>query len=45
MTRVPGSRYSREATPRYDDFRYDPEAFVQVRVLALADYIHRLQAR
>lgn len=40
-----GTRYSRDATPRYDDYRYDAEAFVQVRVLALVDYIYRLQAR
>ena len=40
-----GSRYSREATPRNDDYRYDAEAFVQVRVLALVDYLYRLQAR
>lgn len=40
-----GTRYSREATPRHDDYRYDAEAFVQVRVLALVDYLYRLQAR
>ena len=40
-----GTRYSVEGAPRYDDFRYDSEAFVQVRVLALVDYLHRLQAR
>ena len=40
-----GSRYSVEGAPRYDDFRYDPEAFVQARVLALVDYLNRLQAR
>ena len=40
-----GTRYSLEAAPRYDDFRYDSEAFVQVRLLALVDYLYRLQAR
>lgn len=40
-----GSRYSLEAAPRYDDFRYDAEAYVQVRVLALVDYLNRLQVR
>jgi mono/diheme cytochrome c family protein len=40
-----GTRYSVEAAPRYDDFRSDSEAFVQVRVLALVDYLYRLQAR
>ena len=40
-----GTRYSVEAAPRYDDFRYDSEAFVKVRVLALVDYLYRLQAR
>jgi mono/diheme cytochrome c family protein len=40
-----GTRYSVEAAPKFDDYRYDPEAFVQVRVLALVDYLYRLQAR
>jgi mono/diheme cytochrome c family protein len=40
-----GTRYSVEAAPRYDDFRWDSEAFVQVRVLALVDYLYRLQGR
>lgn len=40
-----GTRYSVEAAPRYDDFRFDSEAFVKVRVLALVDYLYRLQAR
>jgi mono/diheme cytochrome c family protein len=40
-----GTRYSVEAAPRYDDFRYDSEAYVQVRVLALVDYLYRMQAR
>ena len=40
-----GSRYSVEAGPRHDDFRYDAEAFVQVRVLALVDHLNRLQVR
>jgi mono/diheme cytochrome c family protein len=40
-----GTRYSVEAAPRYDDFRWDAEAFVQARVLALVDYLYRLQAR
>ena len=40
-----GTRYSADAAPRHDDYRYDPEAFVQVRVLALVDYLYRLQVR
>jgi len=40
-----GLRYSIEAAPRYDDYRYNPEAFVQARILALIDYIYRLQTR
>ena len=40
-----GTRYSVEGAPRYDDFRYDPEGFVQTRVLALVDYLNRLQVR
>lgn len=40
-----GSRYTAEAAPRYDDYRYNSEAFVQARLLALVDYINRLQVR
>lgn len=40
-----GARYTAEAAPRYDDFRYNPDAFVQARLLALVDYINRLQVR
>jgi mono/diheme cytochrome c family protein len=40
-----GTRYGVEAAPRYDDFRSDPEAFVHVRILALVDYLYRLQVR
>ena len=29
----------------YDDFRYDPAAFVRARILALTEYIYRLQAK
>jgi mono/diheme cytochrome c family protein len=38
-----GTRYSIEAAPQYDDYPWDAEVFVQARVLALVDYLHRLQ--
>lgn len=40
-----GARYTLEAAPQYDDFRYNPDAFVHARLLALVDYIYRLQVR
>lgn len=40
-----GTRYSIEAAPQYDEFRYDSEAFVKARVLSLVDYLDRLQVR
>jgi len=41
-----GSRYNREAKEGpYDDFRSDAEAFVRARVLALTEYVYRLQAK
>ena len=41
-----GPRYNSEAKEQfYDDFRSDPEAFVRARILALDEYIYRLQAK
>ena len=41
-----GPRYNREARESfYDDFRSDPEAFVRARILALDEYVYRLQAK
>jgi len=41
-----GTRYTIEAGERiYDDFRADPEPFVRARILALTEYVYRLQAK
>jgi mono/diheme cytochrome c family protein len=41
-----GPRYKSEAGESlYDDFRADPEVFVRARILALTEYIYRLQAK
>ncbi|MFZ5511188.1 MAG: c-type cytochrome [Pseudomonadota bacterium] len=40
-----GTDYSVKAAEYYRDVDYDPEAFVRARVLALIDYLHRLQAK
>jgi mono/diheme cytochrome c family protein len=41
-----GPRYNIEVAERlYDDYRADPEAFVRARILALTEYIYRLQAK
>lgn len=40
-----GNEYRMRAAEYYGEFPYDPEAFVRARVLALVDYIARLQAR
>ena len=40
-----GRRFYVEATPIYDDFPYDAEAFVRARILGLIEYIHRLQEK
>ena len=41
-----GPRYKIEAEESfYDDFRADREAFVRARILALTEYIYRLQAK
>lgn len=41
-----GPRYNSEARESfYDDFRSDPEVFVRARILALDEYIYRLQAK
>lgn len=29
----------------YDDYRYDPAAFVRARILALTEYLYRLQSK
>lgn len=40
-----GKLYSLSAAPRYDDYAYNPEAAVRGRILALIDYLHRLQQK
>lgn len=40
-----GKYYSLSAAPRYDDYSYNPEAAARGRILALIDYLHRLQQK
>jgi mono/diheme cytochrome c family protein len=40
-----GKEYRIQAAEYYGDVQYDPEAYVRVRVLALIEYINRLQAK
>lgn len=40
-----GKDYQVRAAQYYVDVPYDPEAYVRVRVLALIDYLNRMQAR
>lgn len=40
-----GRHYSVSAAPGYDDYAYNPEAAVRGRVLALIDYLYRLQSK
>ncbi len=40
-----GTRYSAGAAPAYDDYAFDPEAAVRGRILALIDYLYRLQSK
>jgi hypothetical protein len=37
--------YLREAQEAYMDVPYEPEAYVRTRILALTEYVHRLQAK
>lgn len=40
-----GKYYSLSAAPRYDDYAYNPEAAVRGRILALIDYLNRMQQK
>lgn len=40
-----GKDYQVKAGEHYGDVAYDPEAFVRGRILALIDYLNRLQAK
>lgn len=40
-----GSDYLEKSRTDYIDVPYDPEAYVRTRIVALIDYLHRLQAK
>lgn len=40
-----GNRYAVRAAEHYVDVPYDPEAYIRGRVLALNEYVYRLQAK
>lgn len=40
-----GQDYSVKAAEYYMDVPYDPQAYVRVRILAVAEYMNRLQAK
>lgn len=40
-----GQRYGIEAAEDYYDFEYDSESVIRARILAVAEYIYRLQAK
>jgi mono/diheme cytochrome c family protein len=40
-----GADYLARAASDYMDVPYDPEVYVRTRIIALIDYLHRLQAR
>jgi mono/diheme cytochrome c family protein len=40
-----GNVYAAKGAPNYDDYPYDTESFVRGRILALIDYLNRLQAK
>lgn len=40
-----GKHFTVRAAPEYDDYRYDAEVFARSRILALIDYLNRLQAK
>ena len=40
-----GRRYAVRAADYYVDVPYDPEAYVRGRILALTEYVYRLQAK
>ena len=40
-----GNDYQARGKPLYDDYPFNAEAFVRARILALTDYLHRLQAK
>ena len=40
-----GRQLTLKAAPEYDDYPYETEAFVRARILAVIDYLYRLQAK
>ena len=40
-----GRHLTLRAAPEHDDYAYEPEAFVRARILAVIDYLYRLQAK
>jgi mono/diheme cytochrome c family protein len=40
-----GYTYKTGSAPEYDDYSYNAECFVRSRILALIDYLHRLQVK
>lgn len=40
-----GRHFAVSAAPMHDDFAYNPEAAARARILAVAEYIYRLQAK
>lgn len=40
-----GKHLTFRAVPEYDDYRNEPEEFVRARILAVIDYLYRLQAK
>jgi mono/diheme cytochrome c family protein len=40
-----GDTYKAEGAPTYDDYPYNPEAFVRGRILLLIDYLYRIQVK
>jgi len=40
-----GNAYLASGSPEYDDYPYNAEFFVRSRILALIDYLNRLQAK
>ena len=40
-----GKHLTFRAAPEYDDYPYEAEAFVRARILAVIDYLYRLQAK
>lgn len=47
LRRMPiwGNYYSMMAVPEHDDYPHQPEAYVRSRIIALIDYLNRIQIR